>query len=295
MENDYLQLLDKVLVEGDQRVTRNGQVRSLFGERISFDLRSGFPLLTTKKMFFKGIVAELLWFLRGQTDNELLTRQGVHIWDGNSSREALDRRGLHDYQEHECGPIYGYQWRRFGVPYRGCHVPIENVPITHPAQDQLAEIIRQIKEDPNSRRMVMTSWNPLQAHEMCLEPCHMVYQFYVTKKHDVSFLSCQMYQRSADMFLGVPFNIASTALLTMIIAHLTETVPSEITICFGDLHLYENHVGVAQEQLSRRLSAFALPRVVIDNSVRSLEELSMECIQLEDYQHHSSLPAPMSI
>lgn len=295
MENDYLSLVDKVLCEGDPRSTRNGQVRSLFGERISFDLRLGFPLLTTKKMFFKGIVAELLWFLKGQTDNKILTHQGVHIWDGNSSRSALDQRGLTEYQEHECGPIYGYQWRRFGVPYRGCHVPIEDIPITHPAQDQLAEIIRQIKEDPYSRRMVMTSWNPMQAHEMCLEPCHMVYQFYVTKKEDITYLSCQMYQRSADLFLGVPFNIASTALLTTIVAHLTGTVPHEITICFGDLHLYEHHIDVAQEQLSRRLSAFPLPQVVIDNSIQSLEQLTRQDIALMNYQCHSSLPASMSV
>jgi len=294
-ELEYLKLLKKVLHEGDIRQTRNGQTRSLFGEQLKFNLRDdGFPLLTTKKMFLKGIIAELIWFLNGQTDNKILKEQGVHIWDGNSTREYLDSRGLY-YNEDECGPIYGFQWRRFNCPYPGSDIPINLIPIQKKEQDQLAEVVRLIKEEPMSRRIIINSWNPCQLRDMCLEPCHVLYQFYVRIGNDgKKMLSCHMYQRSADLFLGVPFNIASSALLVYIIANITQCIPDQLTISFGDVHIYEDHIGVVEEQILR--NPFEYPQLVIKKecSMEILGELKTSDFEILNYNSHGTLRAKMA-
>jgi len=217
-ELGYLHLLRQVITDGELRKTRNGNTLSIFGPRLEFNLDDQFPLITTKKMFVKGIFTELLWFLNGRTDNKRLQNEGVHIWDGNSSREYLDKRGLPEYEEGDCGPIYGFQWRRFNCRYLGKNVDISQIPIEKREQDQLIEVIRLIRDDPMSRRIIINGWNPCQMVQMCLEPCHVLYQFYVRIKDGQKYLSCHLYQRSADLFLGVPFNIASASLLTYILS-----------------------------------------------------------------------------
>lgn len=293
-ENNYLELLKKVLEKGDTRETRNGKTISLFGEHLRFNLEEGFPLLTTKKMFLKGIVAELIWFLNGRTDNRILKEQGVHIWDGNSTREYLDSRAL-DYAEDECGPIYGFQWRRFNCPYPGRDVPIMDIPLHRKEQDQIAEVVRLIREDPMSRRIILSGWNPCQLREMCLEPCHVLYQFYVRMDGEKKYLSCHMYQRSADLFLGVPFNIASCALLTYIIANITNCIPDGLIISFGDLHIYDDHIDVVRQQLIRQPYAFPKLEIHRQLTLESLEELTLEDFQIKDYYSHGQLKAKMAV
>lgn len=293
-ETGYLNLLKNTLENGDIRQTRNGITRSLFGEQLKFNLAEGFPLLTTKKMFTKGIIGELLWFLNGQTDNRLLKEQGIHIWDGNSTREYLDSRNL-DYQEDECGPIYGFQWRRFNCPYPGCDIPISQIPIAYREQDQLAEVVRLIREDPMSRRIIISGWNPCQLREMCLEPCHVLYQFYVRIVDGKKYLSCHLYQRSADLFLGVPFNIASSALMTHIIADITECIADRLTISFGDCHIYEEHIDVVREQLTRE--PFSFPQLSIREkcSLEGLHQLKIGDFEITGYKSHGALKAKMVV
>ena len=295
-EEAYLKLLRLVLDKGDARTTRNGPTRSLFGANLCFDLKEGFPLLTTKKMFTKGIIAELIWFLNGRTDNRLLREQGVHIWDGNSTREYLDSRGLNDYADDECGPIYGYQWRRFNCPYPGRDVPIGQIPIQKQEQDQLAKIVHLIQTDPMSRRMVMSGWNPCQIDEMCLEPCHVLYQFYVRiDSNNQRYLSCHLYQRSADLFLGVPFNIASSALLTHIIANITGCLVDKLIISFGDVHIYENHIDVVKTQLTR--TPYPFPQLEINGKIQleNLENLTPEIFSIRNYECWHALKAQMAV
>jgi thymidylate synthase len=297
-EAGYLNLLKLCLETGDKRTTRNGATRSLFGAHLSFDLKTGFPLITTKKMFTKGIIAELIWFLNGRTDNRVLKLQGVHIWDGNSTREYLDRRGLVNYNEDECGPIYGFQWRRFNCTYPGRNVPISQIPMHKPEQDQFAKIISLIQNDPMSRRMVMSGWNPCQIDEMCLEPCHVLYQFYVRIVDGRKFLSCHLYQRSADLFLGVPFNIASCALLTHIIANITECHVDKLMISFGDVHVYESHVEVVKTQITR--TPYPFPQLEIGHDgpkieLENLEKLEPEIFKIVNYTCHPALKALMAV
>ncbi len=294
-EIGYLELLRNILDRGDLRQTRNGLTKSLFGQQLKFDLKNGFPLLTSKKMFTKGIIGELLWFLNGQTDNRVLKEQGIHIWDGNSTAEYLQSRGL-QYPENECGPIYGFQWRRFNAPYPGCHVPISEIPITVNQQDQLAEVVRLITEDPMSRRIIICAWNPCQQQQMCLEPCHVMYQFYVRISDDgKKYLSCHLYQRSGDLFLGVPFNIASSALLTHIIANMTDCIVDELIMSFGDCHIYQEHFDVAREQLCRKPLPF--PKLVIKErcSLETLSQLKITDFEIEGYVSHSALKAKMVV
>lgn len=294
-EYDYLNLCRAILEKGERRQTRNGLTRSIFGTQLRFDLRDGFPLLTTKKMFYRGIVEELLWFMRGQTDNRILKEKGVHIWDGNSTRSYLDGRGLCDYAEDECGPIYGYQWRRFNCAYQGRDVPIDNVPVSRPDIDQLQEVVRLLKTDPTSRRIILSGWNPCQLKEMCLEPCHVLYQFYVDADRG---LRCSMYQRSADFFLGVPFNIASCAILTHILADICGLIPREVIISFGDAHIYEDHVGVVETQLQRQPMVY--PRLIIHKTGKDatnideyLATLTADDFQIVGYNSYPALKAKM--
>ena len=243
-EQMYLDMMSDVLRFGNFRTDRTGVgVYSTFGKTLRFGLRNNaLPLLTTKRVYFKGVAKELLWFIKGSTNNRDLRKDNVHIWNGNASREFLDNRGLLWYNEGELGPIYGYQWRRWGEPY----TPENGY---KPAQgrwgiDQLQDIIDTIQNDPYNRRMILSAWNVSQLSEMALPPCHIMAQFYVHEKNNVKYLSCSMYQRSADVFLGVPFNIASYALLTHMIAQVTGTVAHELIILVPAHNPYQTTVRI---------------------------------------------------
>jgi thymidylate synthase len=310
-EYAYLDVLRQVMEKGETRSTRNGHTKSLFSLKMDFPLRDEedrpiIPLLTTKKVFWKGVVNELLWFLRGETDSRLLAEEGVKIWDGNSSRAALDARGLEDYEEGDCGPIYGYQWRHFGASYRGPG----NTPLGE-GVDQWLKCVDLLKSDPSSRRIFMSAWNPVDLEKMCLPPCHVSYQFYVqclassTTTTDNGMgseagakgrLCCLMNQRSADLFLGVPFNIASVSLMTHIMAHLTGLEVGSISIVVGDAHIYEEHWGVVEEQLSRTPIRGGFPHISIENrGQRVVENFVSSDFVLSDYQCHGTLTGKMMV
>lgn len=281
-EYSYLQLLQNVLFRGFKRETRNGVTYSTFGESVEFDIeRYGFPLLTTKKMFSKGIIEELFWFFKADTNANHLKKKGVHIWDGNTTKDFLDNLGL-DYPEGIAGPIYGFQWRNFNGEYTP-GVPIQ----FETSRDQLYNCLKQIKEQPTSRRILFSGWNPNQLDQMCLPPCHVLYQFYV----DDGKLSCQMYQRSADLFLGLPFNIASTALLISIFCSMTGYLPGKVRICIGDAHIYEEHRDSVLEQLTRKPMKFCGLQIV--NKKEKLEDWSIEDVKIVDYMSHGALKAAM--
>jgi len=261
----YLDLLQRILDEGVAKGDRTGTgTRSVFGHQMRFDLAEGFPLVTTKKLHLKSIVYELLWFLRGETNVRYLKEHGVSIWN-----EWADAEG-------ELGPVYGYQWRSW--PARGG----ESI-------DQISEVIEQIHANPDSRRLIVSAWNPADVPTMALPPCHLLFQFYVADGR----LSCQMYQRSADVFLGVPFNIASYALLTMMVAQVTGYAPGDFVHTFGDAHLYDNHLEQAQLQLAREPRP--LPTMRIDPAVHSIFDFEFEHFQLENYDPHPHIPAPVAV
>ena len=262
---DYLDLLAEVRHHGTDKDDRTGTgTRSLFGRQLRFDLRDGFPLLTTKRVHLKSIVHELLWFVRGETNVAGLHENGVKIWD-----EWADENG-------ELGPIYGYQWRSWPTPDGG-------------SVDQLADVVERIRTEPHSRRLIVSAWNVADLPRMALPPCHTLFQFHVAGGR----LSCQLYQRSADLFLGVPFNIASYALLTLMVAQVTGLDPGDFVHTFGDVHLYKNHVEQADRQLSREPRA--LPRMHLDASVGSLENFRYEHFSLEGYDPHSRIRAPIAV
>lgn len=264
-ERQYLDLLTEVLERGARKADRTGTgTRSIFGAQMRFDLGAGFPLLTTKKLHLKSILYELLWFIRGETNVRWLQERGVSIWD-----EWADENG-------DLGPVYGYQWRHWRTP-DGREI------------DQLAQVVEAIRRNPDSRRHIVTAWNPADVDQMALPPCHALYQFYVSDGR----LSCQMYQRSADLFLGVPFNIASYALLTMMTAQVTGCVPGDFVITLGDAHLYLNHVEQAREQLAREPRVF--PRMRLNPEVTDLFEFRYEDFTLEGYDPHPAIRAPIAV
>lgn len=287
-ETGYLKLLEDTLHNGELRKTRNGNVISQFGCIVNFkNISSQFPLLTTKKVFFRGVVEELLWFLRGSTNAKELQEKNIHIWDGNSSREFLDKNGL-DYEEGELGPVYGWQWRKFGSQY----------PDGNNGTDQLKYLLEELSKDDYSRRAVLSAWNPKDLKQMALPPCHILYTFYKNKDG----LACHMTMRSSDLFLGLPFNIASTALLTNIIATVLNIESNEITISLCDAHIYEEHVGSVKIQLDRNI--YQLPNIKIkkmipdehssiDEKIKWIEELSFDDFELNDYKCHESIKARM--
>jgi len=261
----YHDLLRLVLEEGVERGDRTGTgTLSVFGAQARFDLRERFPLLTTKKLHLKSIIYELLWFLHGDTNVRYLNERGVTIWD-----EWADEKG-------NLGRVYGAQWR----DWRGAN----GIRV-----DQIAKVISQIKENPSSRRLIVSAWNPAEIDEMALPPCHVLFQFYVNEGE----LSCQLYQRSADLFLGVPFNIASYSLLTMIVAQVADLSPGDFVHTFGDVHLYSNHLEQAREQLGRECRP--LPRMQLDPAVKRIEDFEFEDFTLLDYNPHPSIKAPISV
>jgi dihydrofolate reductase/thymidylate synthase len=246
-EQIYINLIRDVLTKGSNRHDRTQiGTKSLFGYQMRIPIRDHFPLLTIKKMFWKGIVEELLWFLRGETNVTTLQQKGVHIWDGNTSPEYLESISLSHYQNGECGPIYGFQFRHFGASYTDCHSDYSGQGF-----DQVNEVIRMIREEPTSRRIMISLWNPPDLNKQILPPCHVLYQFYVDT--DKQELSCSLYQRSGDVGLGIPFNIASASLMTYIFAHLTGLKPGELIHSIGDAHIYNNHLAGMEEQLSRTI------------------------------------------
>ncbi len=279
--NVYLDLLRTVLEEGAVREDRTGTgTRSLFGYQMRVDLSAGFPLLTTKKVHLKSIIHELLWFIRGDTDVRHLQEVGVTIWDEWATAEQTARFGR---RPGDLGPVYGHQWRNFGATRR------EDGSYERDGFDQLARVVAQIQDNPTSRRLIVTGWNPREAEEVALPPCHTLFQFYVQDGR----LSCQLYQRSADVFLGVPFNIASYALLTLMIAHVSGLRPGEFVHTFGDVHLYLNHVEQAERQLSREPRP--LPTMHLDPKVRDLFAFRYEHFRLEGYDPHPRIKAPVAV
>ena len=261
----YLDLLQRILDHGVAKADRTGTgTLSVFGHQMRFDLADGFPLVTTKKLHVKSIVHELLWFLRGETNVRSLQAAGVGIWD-----EWADANG-------ELGPVYGYQWRSWPAPDGG-HI------------DQIAEVVQAIRATPDSRRLLVSAWNVADVPRMALAPCHVLFQFYVAEGR----LSCQLYQRSADVFLGVPFNIASYALLTCMVAQVTGLRPGEFIHTFGDAHLYRNHLDQARLQLGR--VPRPLPTLRLDPAVTRLEDFRFESITLEGYDPHPHIPAPVAV
>ena len=256
----YLDLLKKIKEEGVIRGDRTGTgTKGIFGAQLRFDLSKGFPLMTTKKMFTKGIIHELLWFIKGDTNIKYLTDNGVHIWD-----EWADENG-------DLGPVYGKQWRDWdGI-------------------DQIKNVIESIRKNPNGRRHIVTAWNPAEVDQMALPPCHCLFQFYVAHGK----LSCQLYQRSADVFLGVPFNIASYALLTCMIAKICGLEPGEFVHTFGDVHIYLNHLKQVDEQLSRE--PLTLPYLVLEGDQTEIEDFKFEDIQIVGYASHPAIKAEVSV
>ena len=264
-EQQYLDLLEELLERGAMKSDRTGTgTRSVFGRQMRFGLGESFPLLTTKKLHLKSIVYELLWFLRGDTNVKWLQERGVSIWD-----EWADENG-------ELGPVYGYQWRHWRTLGGG-------------EIDQIKAVLSSIKAKPDSRRHMVTAWNPADVDRMALPPCHALFQFYVAEGR----LSCQMYQRSADVFLGVPFNIASYALLTLMVAQVSGLEAGEFVLTLGDAHLYLNHVEQAREQLSRSPRPF--PRMRLNPAVKDLFAFKFEDFTLEGYEPHAAIKAPIAV
>jgi len=262
----YLDLLSHVMDQGVERSDRTGTgTKSVFGWQMRFDLSAGFPLLTTKKLHTRSIIHELLWFIKGDTNIGYLRDNGVSIWD-----EWADEKG-------DLGPVYGQQWRRWQTPEEGRVI------------DQLADTVSAIKTSPDSRRLIVSAWNPSDVPEMALPPCHCLFQFHVANGR----LSCQLYQRSADIFLGVPFNIASYALLTHMIAHVTSLQVGDFVHTLGDAHLYLNHLDQAKEQLTRQPGP--LPRLQLVNPPDKLDAFSFEHFKISDYEAAPSIAAPIAV
>jgi thymidylate synthase len=290
-ELQYLNLLQKILDRGTLEKGRNGNTLSIFGESMRFSLENGkIPILTTKKTAWKTCLKELIWFIRGETDNKLLQKQGVHIWDGNTSREFLDSRGLHLYPEGMAGPGYGYQWRNFGANYNcfsGKHLTDD-----HPfgGVDQLQQIIDLLKnpETRNSRRLILTAWNPKQLDQMALPPCHIMCQFNV---HDGNKLSCAMFQRSSDFFLGIPFNIASYSMLTHLLAKHCGLEAYEFVHFMGNCHLYENSIDACKFQIER--TPFKFPTVSIKQVRENINDYCVEDFEINNYQSHEAIKVEM--
>ena len=293
-EYQYLNIIHKIISTGTWEEGRNGRTKSIFGEMMRFSLANGrIPILTTKRTAWKTCLKELLWFIRGETDNRVLQEQGVHIWDGNTSREFLDSRGLNHYREGLIGPGYGFQWRHFGGEYdatTGKGLAEGQTTGLAAGIDQLRQIIDALKDPTQrtSRRLIMTAWNPLQLDEMALPPCHMICQFNV---HDGNKLSCAMTQRSCDELLGVPFNIASYSFLTHLIAHHCGLEAYEFVYFKGNCHLYEEHIESAKTQLQR--TPFAFPTLEIRNLRENIEDYIVDDFIVKGYESHEAIKAKM--
>ena len=278
----YLDLLRHVRQSGERRADRTGVgTLGIFGAQLRFDLSQGFPLVTTKKVHLRSIIQELLWFLAGRTDNQWLNERQVTIWDEWATPEQCARFGR---KPGDLGPVYGHQWRNFGATRK------PDGTYAADGVDQIRRLLDDLRAKPASRRHLVTGWNPAEADQVALPPCHTLFQFHVSGD---GRLSCQLYQRSADLFLGVPFNIASYALLTMMVAQVCGLKPGEFVHTFGDLHLYSNHLDQAREQLSREPRP--LPVMRINPEVKKLDEFKFEDFSLEGYDPHPTIKAPIAV
>ena len=286
-EYQYLDLIRDILRSGESRVDRTGTgTLSCFGVRMRFSLDNNvMPLLTTKRVFWRGVAEELLWFISGSTNANVLRAKGIPIWDGNGSREYLDSIGLTEREEMDLGPVYGFQWRHFGAQYTDMHADYRGQGV-----DQLSRLIETIKTCPTDRRLVLSAWNPAALSQMALPPCHMFCQFYVSEGQR---LSCQMYQRSADMGLGVPFNIASYALLTRLIAHVCDLEAHELIHVIGDAHIYTNHVDAVREQIERQPRPF--PTLAINAQKKDIDTFVFDDLVLSDYRPHRKIKMSMAV
>lgn len=289
-ESQYINLLLDVCRNGELRQTRNGKTWSSFCKHLSFDLQDGFPLLTTKKMFTRGIIEELLFFLRGETDSKILEEKNVNIWKHNTDRKFLDSLGMTNRREGVMGQMYGYNWRYFGAKYDE-----EKACPTESGIDQLKNVLNTLKNNPASRRIIMTSLNPTQLSSCVLPPCHsVILQFYVSVINSQKYLSMFCYIRSSDMFLGLPFNIASSAFLLSIIAKACDMVPKNLNITLGDAHIYEQHIDAVKKQVQRQ--PYMFPTLEISKNISTVEDI--EKLQVTDfvisrYKHHPKIKADM--
>ncbi|KAJ1984895.1 Thymidylate synthase [Dimargaris verticillata] len=299
-EHQYLDLVSHIISHGEERADRTGTgTLALFAPpQLRFQLTGGtFPLLTTKRVFTRAVVEELLWFIKGDTNAKHLSAKGVKIWDGNGSRTFLDQVGLAHREEGDLGPIYGWQWRHFGAKYVDCHTDY-----TGQGVDQLQRVIDTIKSNPTDRRMIVSAWNPADIPAMALPPCHMLCQFYVANPKGQAFaedmaqrprLSCVLYQRSCDMGLGVPFNIASYALLTCMVAHVTGLAPGEFIHTLGDAHVYLDHIEALKTQMTREPHPF--PKLRIIRPVATIDGFTAEDFEFVDYKTHPKIAMKMSV
>lgn len=285
-ELQYLNMIQYILDNGMEKGDRTGTgTISVFGTQMRFSLRNNvIPLLTTKRVFWRGVAEELLWFVSGCTNAKELNKKGIKIWDANGSREFLDKQGLHDREEGDLGPVYGFQWRHFGAKYINMHAEYKGQGV-----DQLATVIDKIKNNPDDRRIIMSAWNPVDLPYMALPPCHSFVQFYVSNGE----LSCQMYQRSGDMGLGVPFNIASYSLLTHMIAHVCDLKPGDFVHTLGDAHVYLNHVDALKIQLTREPRPF--PTLKIKRNVEDIDSFKFEDFEIIGYDPHPTIKMKMAV
>lgn len=285
-ENQYLNLIEDIIKEGIMENTRNGFTKAVFGSAMHFSLEDNIiPLMTTKKLAWKTCLKELLWFISGNTDNGILQENNVKIWNGNASREFLDSQNLFHLQENDLGPIYGHQWRHFNANYNTCKSNYSGEGI-----DQLKNVIEILKdpEQRNSRRIIISAWNPCQINQMALPPCHILMQFNVFEDQ---YLSCSLYQRSGDVGLGVPFNIASYAFLTHLLAHHCNLIAKEFVYYLGNTHIYENHLEVLENQINRKPWIF--PTLSIKNKYENIEEYLESDFEINNYNYHESLKMEM--
>ena len=285
-EYEYINLIKKILENGNDKQDRTGTgTLSLFGNMMRFDLSESFPLLTTKRVFWRGVVEEILWFLRGSTNAKDLADKGVHIWDGNATRDFLDKYGFPDREEGDLGPVYGFQWRHAGAEYTDFRQNYAGQGV-----DQIKQVIEMLKTDPDSRRIIVSAWNVKDINQMALPPCHALFQFYVENGK----LSCLLYQRSCDVGLGVPFNIASYALLTCLVARIVGLQPGEFVHMMGDTHIYKNHVEALKEQIERDPRPFPMLDIKYVEG-KPIEEYEFEDFVLTGYHPHKTIKMEMAV
>ena len=284
-EYQYLNLIKRVVNEGSKEIGRNGTVYSTIGESMRFSLENDkLPLLTTKYVPWNVCLKELFWFMHGKTDNKALKKQNVKIWNDNATRNFLDSRNLFHLDEDDLGPVYGHQWRFWNAKYDNCNTSYNNRGI-----DQLQQVIDELKsENKSSRRLIVSAWNPEQINEMALPPCHTMFQFHVTEEDK---LSCSLYQRSGDIGLGIPFNIASYSFLTHIIARHCDLKPKEFIHFIGNAHIYENHLDKLKKQIT--LHPFDFPTIKINNTYDNINKYNLGDIKLQNYKYHPKIKLDM--
>jgi len=284
-EEQYLNLLRNIKDSREERPDRTGVgTRSIFGARMEFNISETVPILTTKKVFYNMVIKELLFFISGKTDSNILSDDGIKIWEGNTSKSFLEKRGL-EYREGDMGAIYGFQFRHWNAEYKGC-----DADYTGKGVDQLKNLIDGIKKDPYSRRHLLSTWNVSQLNEMVLAPCHVLCQFYVSKD---GYLDCQLYQRSGDMFLGVPFNIACYSIFTRMIAHITELKARKFIHIIGDAHIYNNHIEQVEKQLKRTPMPF--PKLYLKQDVKEIDDFTFQDFLLDEYNCWPGIKAEMAV